>query len=381
MKRNPPRVGIVLFPWASKGPYGFVDEIIEIISPLCSSITVITGETGLLKKEERMRIVEVGFRLHYVKEARVPMLSVFSWIFKSVAFQVKTSVEIFKNREYLDLIFFLAYPYHVLPLLTTRILKIRSVEMVTRGKGNIKGVSGIINRFMEKVTYFLCSSIAVETRALANYIGNESSKEKIIGEAARFVNIDRTRNIDLVSNRKCTIAYIGRFRREKGVLEFVQAASSLVKDMNCNILIVGSGDLESDVHSLISRMTPDIKEKIRLRGWATKKEVEEILSEIKILVIPSESEGLPTIVLQSMAMGAIVLSTNVGGLKDIIIDGETGFFLMNNSPKAIVESIEKIIGSSKLDEISQNAMRIINEQYSIEAARGRYLKLLDRALE
>jgi hypothetical protein len=67
------------------------------------------------------------------------------------------------------------------------------------------------------------------------------------------------------------------------------------------------------------------------------------------MVIPSFTEGLPNIMLEAMACGTPVLATPVGAISDIIRDSETGFIMENNSPKCIIENVNRVIGSSELE--------------------------------
>ena len=78
-----------------------------------------------------------------------------------------------------------------------------------------------------------------------------------------------------------------------------------------------------------------------------------------------------------MACGTPVLATSVGGVPDVISDGVTGFILEDNSPDWIAKNVPKIFDYQNLDKIAKNARKIIEKQYTYEAAVGRYRSILD----
>ena len=117
-------------------------------------------------------------------------------------------------------------------------------------------------------------------------------------------------------------------------------------------------------------------DKVELTGWIPHNEFPDYLNELKLLVFPSYSEGLSNVVLESMACGTLVLATPVGGVLDLINDGVTGFILKNNSPECIAENVMRALNHQNLDEIAKNARKLIEEEYTYEAAVERYRKIL-----
>ena len=105
-------------------------------------------------------------------------------------------------------------------------------------------------------------------------------------------------------------------------------------------------------------------------------ELPDNLNELKLLVFPSYSEGLPNIVSESMACGTIVLATPVGGVPDLINDGETGFIIEDNTPECIAENVIKALNYPDLDRIVKNARKLIEDEYTYEAAVERYRNIL-----
>ena len=78
----------------------------------------------------------------------------------------------------------------------------------------------------------------------------------------------------------------------------------------------------------------------------------------------------------AMACGTPVLATSVGGIPDVIKDGETGFILENNSPECIAENVMRALKYPNLEEIVKNARKLIEKEYTYEAAVERYKNIV-----
>jgi len=194
-------------------------------------------------------------------------------------------------------------------------------------------------------------------------------RRKTFEAPARLLDEDFFARFDfsLPSFRSNVVGFIGRQSWEKGTSEFAEAIS-LVGDRNEDIefLIVGGDSNQCSVFdSLSSRKSnlPQAKRKTKVMPWVN--DVENCYKKIKLLVIPSKSEGLPSVLLEAIACGTLVLTTTVGGLADFITDGENGFVLENTSPIHIANRILKVLDTQAylLDRISLNAYQFLRQRY------------------
>ena len=116
-------------------------------------------------------------------------------------------------------------------------------------------------------------------------------------------------------------------------------------------------------------------------GWIPHDELPKYLNQLKLLVLPSYTEGLPNIMLEAMACGTPVLATPVGAIPEVIKDEETGFILKNNSPECIAENVMRALEHPNLGEIVNNARNLIERKYTYEAAVERYRWMLGKIME
>jgi glycosyltransferase involved in cell wall biosynthesis len=152
----------------------------------------------------------------------------------------------------------------------------------------------------------------------------------------------------------------------------------LAQNPNINFLLAGSGPLENDVLSYLQ--SNNLLSKTEFAGWISHDELPNYLNRLKLLVIPSYTEGLPNIMLEAMACGALVLTTSVGIIEDYIINEETGFILENNSPECISSRIINLLDNPDLVRISENAKTLVEERLVCSKAVEKYESILEDLL-
>lgn len=373
-----PKVAVVSFPWRSFPPYKFLSDVLKILESLTGNIMLINGNTDRINiNSKNVEIIDIGIRMHFLRDIKPTFYSAILWIIKCVFAQIKTSFELIKANDRIDVvIFYLAYPYYLLPLIIAKILKKKTIEVLTRSKPNSL-LSNIIS-LQDLILFRLLDGISPETNALIDELDLDRYRNKLLTEGARFIDISFYTPREKPSDRKY-IGYVGRIRKEKGVKEFVKAVPIIVKRGNfTEFLIGGSGDLLEWVRTECECMNIEHKINATVTGFIKEKEFPDYLNRLKLLILPTKhAEGLPTIILEAMACGTPVLATPVGGIPTVIKDGETGFIMENSSPKCIAENALRILNYKDLDRIVKKARELIEDEYTYEAAVERYRRILE----
>jgi glycosyltransferase involved in cell wall biosynthesis len=127
-------------------------------------------------------------------------------------------------------------------------------------------------------------------------------------------------------------------------------------------LIVGDGPLRGELEALTRAL--GVEKNVIFAGY--REDVPRVLSVFDIKVLPSVTEGLPLAILEAMAMGKPVIATEVGGVKEILKDGETGFLVPPQDPEALSERIIYLLRNE--DEARQLGIRAREEskKYDID---------------
>jgi glycosyltransferase involved in cell wall biosynthesis len=124
------------------------------------------------------------------------------------------------------------------------------------------------------------------------------------------------------------ILYAGRLSPEKGVSELVQAAQGL------NLVVAGDGPLRPQVPGAL--------------GFVPHAELERLYARAAVVACPSHREGFGVACLEAMAHGRPVVATPVGGLRDLVVDGETGLVVPRRDPQALREALERLLADGDL---------------------------------
>jgi len=179
-----------------------------------------------------------------------------------------------------------------------------------------------------------------------------------------FYNMKLKREKDLI--------FIGRFTEQKGVLNLVEAMNKLEKN---KLTLVGEGDLKEEILKRVKN-----KKNVEYLGVKSQAEVAKLFNITRFHVMPSEFEGLPISLLESMACGCIPITTNVGESGDVIKHGENGFLMVNNTPEGIINAL-KLAEKEDLDLISKNCARTIKEGYDWNILTDKFIDVYNKSLE
>lgn len=127
------------------------------------------------------------------------------------------------------------------------------------------------------------------------------------------------KQLDIPSDAFVAI-FVGSLTDDKGIIELIEAWKEVSKRLPEALLVtIGSGPLDGD----LVRVGPSM----HLCGTKPNTQVALRMKASDVLVLPSHSEGLPNVVLEAMACGLPVVATNVGGIPEAVVHGETGFLV------------------------------------------------------
>jgi len=144
-----------------------------------------------------------------------------------------------------------------------------------------------------------------------------------------------------VDTTKPSVVFVGRITRQKGVPVLLRAAAQLDPDVQL-VLCAGAPDtpeLGAEVAGLVEELRKTRAGVIWLSGMLSKREVIQLLSHSTLFACPSVYEPLGIVNLEAMACGTAVVASKVGGIPEVVADGETGLLVPPDDPDALAESI------------------------------------------
>jgi glycosyltransferase involved in cell wall biosynthesis len=145
--------------------------------------------------------------------------------------------------------------------------------------------------------------------------------------ARRVVGVDAARRL---------VAQVGRLEPQKDYPTFLAAAARVAAALpDVDFVIVGDGALRADLETTARRL--GIAERVRFLGL--RHDVPAVLAGVDVLALTSRWEGLPNVVIEAMATGAVVVATDVGGCRELIASGETGVLVPPGNPEAVADAL------------------------------------------
>lgn len=248
-----------------------------------------------------------------------------------------------------------------------KILKIKIVVHVHGACFN-KFYEGLGNKKKKYISKILNKSekLIVLSESWKQFFENIVPKEKI-QILYNSVPLPEKKEQIMVNKTVFTALFLGRIGERKGVYDILEIAKKLEK---VNIIIAGDGE---------KKKVKDIVEKNSLKNvtildWLNEQEKEKYLKNADMYLLPSYDEGLPMSVLEAMSYSLPVITTNVGGIPELIQNGENGILITPGDKKALEKSIIKLCEDCEYRRsLGQNAYNTINERFNIE----KYLEKLN----
>ena len=221
-----------------------------------------------------------------------------------------------------------------------------------------RGGTGFIYRLLlralgSRATTAIANSQAAKT-ALVRKAGLNDGSISIVSNFINLARLDRrvydrdkARDALGIAGDSIVVGFVGRLDPCKGADVLINAAAILCKENErYRFVIVGDGTQRKKLKELALRL--GVKEKIIFTGLC--KNTAEVMIAFDMAVVPSRREAFGIAALEMMQMRIPVVASAVGGLVEVVRDGETGILLNELSPEAIAEAVDKLARDSSLRE-------------------------------
>lgn len=174
------------------------------------------------------------------------------------------------------------------------------------------------------------------------------------------------------------VAVLGRLEPVKGQAYLLTCLRQL-RERNVSVccLFIGDGPDKEALQQQVTALALD--DSVFFAGF--RRDVPQVLAAIDVLVIPSQWEGLPMALLEAMALARVVVAHDVGGIADVLRDGQDGFVVPAENPSALVNALEKVIVDAPLrHDMGLSARQRIEDKYSAKELSACYEALYHKVL-
>jgi L-malate glycosyltransferase len=169
--------------------------------------------------------------------------------------------------------------------------------------------------------------------------------------------------------------YIGALSEEKGPRDQIEVVAWILREQPDGIhLMVGEGSLRAELERLAQRRGLNG----HLRFLGSREDVSDLLALCDVLVTSSRTEGMPAVVIEAGMAGRPVTGYNVGGIGEVVVDGETGILLEPSDRAGLAEAVIRLFRDADLRATLGSAARVrCNANFDIRTVAPRYLQVYE----
>lgn len=205
--------------------------------------------------------------------------------------------------------------------------------------------------------------------------------------ASKIVRIYRGINLERFKSQKISSSFLHEFRinkedrvvacisqarHEKGLEYLLRAMPSVIgKFSRLKLLIVGGGPLTNSLKKLAEEL--NVADHVVFCG--VRNDVEKIINISEFTVLPSLTEGLGLVTLESLACGKPVVASNVGGIPEVVVDGETGFLVPPRDEHALADKINYLLSDSNLLKKMKDKCLARAQQFDVNVGAAKTVEL------
>jgi len=246
-----------------------------------------------------------------------------------------------------------------------------------------------LNRIVIKNSNICTANSRASAKMVSDIAGRENTQVVPMGVDTNLFS--RSEKVSIIRKKYeidgNVLLFVGRLIRWKGVYYLIKALPEVLKQHpKTKLLIVGSGPEKKRLIQLCEELA--IKNSVVFINEVLQEDLIPLYSMADILVLPSiidvtgETEGLGVVLLEAMACRVPVIGSDVGGIQDIIIEGETGLLSEQKNPDSLAEKIIQLLSDEQLrKKVIENGFKLVKEKFTWEAISDRFLNIYKEVIK
>ncbi|MEO6304402.1 MAG: glycosyltransferase family 4 protein [Bacteroidia bacterium] len=217
----------------------------------------------------------------------------------------------------------------------------------------VYSISGLKKKIVEKV--FFRSNVIIDlSQKNIDHLKQMGFKNKLILETT-LVDEALVKDIDVnacihkrVEAKTKNILFLSRVEKTKGIYVLLEAFKK-INAVNPDVDLIYAGD-GLELNEIKERVAKEKISNVTFTGFVDGKAKQELFMNASVFVFLSEFEGMPNAVLEAMAFGLPVITTDVGGIASVFVNEKNGYLLKETNTQVIAENINTLLYNKELNE-------------------------------
>jgi phosphatidyl-myo-inositol dimannoside synthase len=181
------------------------------------------------------------------------------------------------------------------------------------------------------------------------------------------------------------ILFVGRLIERKGIEYLLQAVSLLPADLQWHLNIVGTGDAAETLRAITRRL--GLEASVEFHGFVPNEALIHHYRQADLFVLPAitdhkgDTEGLGVVMIEALSYHTPVVASDVGGISDVIINGQTGILVPEKNPDKLAHAIVEILRHpEKARRLAQNGYQHVHTYFDWDRIVNELLEITTQAL-
>lgn len=289
----------------------------------------------------------------------------------------------FMKKEKPDKIFTYQAKTVIYGCLAAKISGINEVYPLIAGLGSIFRGNRFKNKVLKailKIEYKIACKVSKKVLFQNNDDKNEFIYSGLIKEEQTFlingsgVNLEKFKSVPLP--QESSFLFIGRLIKDKGVIEYLEACKRIKeKYPSIRCLLVGPYDNNPSALQPIE-LKPYIDKGV-IEYYGEQSDVRPFIADCSTYVLPSYHEGTPKTVLEAMAMGRSIITSDAPGCRETVIDGENGYLIAVKDIEGLVEKMEYLILNPNVSSaMGEKSLVVAKDKYDVNTVNQSIISIM-----
>ena len=192
-------------------------------------------------------------------------------------------------------------------------------------------------------------------------------------------NLDEIRDELSIKQNDKVLLFVGRLSKVKRIEVLITLTRQLLKEgFSVKTVVVGDGPSREHYEKLAE----SIKSHVIFTGWLPRSQIYRYYNIADVFVLPSLSEGLPSALLEASAAGKPCVASNVGGVPDVTVHGETGYLVDRSDINSYARCVKILLANEDLSrEMGRKAAEHVKENFNWDVVVDKYEKIYQHILD